>query len=118
METKLIIPETHPSINTWSHWHFHEYNKEKKRWAELVGWVVMGANRPSFAGKVEVEVRYYFKTKAKHDIDNYTPKFIMDPLVAMKVIEDDNNEIVTALTTKLFYDNLHPRTEVTIKSIA
>lgn len=70
--------------------------------------------QPKFEGPVEVEVRYYFTDKRARDIDNYTPKFIMDGLVAAEIIEDDNQKIVKKLSTKLLYDKKCKRTEVTI----
>lgn len=112
MIEKIIINEVHPSINVWHGWHFMKYAKEKQRWMEMVGWLCKGKKK--FVGKVEIEVVTYFETKRKHDLDNYAPKFILDPIVRSGVIEDDNSEIITKLSTVFKYDAIHPRTEVII----
>ena len=108
----IVIPEIHPSINIWQGWHWTKYNKEKQRWSEMVGWLCKGKKK--FLGKVEIEVVTYFDTKRKHDLDNYTPKFILDPLVKSGIIVDDNSEIVTKLSTVFKHDAFAPRTEVII----
>ena len=69
---------------------------------------------PKFEGRVNVAIRYYFKNKMRKDIDNYTPKFIMDGLVDSGLIEDDNSEVVKNLSVGIFYDKYNPRTEIII----
>ncbi len=114
-EVCISIPELHPSINVWTRWHFFKANIEKQRWKEMIGWLCKGI--PPIKGPVEVEVVYYFPTKARKDIDNFSFKFGMDGLVAGGLIEDDNSNIVTKLSMVFKYDKLNPRTEVYIRKI-
>ena len=112
-QTKIIVTELHPSINVWKNWHYMRYNKEKQRWMTMIWALTRGTSR--IEGKVDVTVTYYFKTKARHDIDNYTPKMIMDGLVEAGIIQDDNSDVVVSLTVKLLYDKANPRTEIEIR---
>lgn len=114
-EIKITIPEIHPSINTWKNWHFFRYNKEKKRWSDMI--YLLTRKTPGIEGKAAITIDYYFKTKARHDIDNYAPKFLMDGLVNAGIIEDDHSEIVTSLTVKMLYDKTNPRTEIVISKV-
>ena len=111
----IEIPETHPSINVWTNWHWRKQRTEKKRWAEMVGWLCKGM--PQIKGKVKVKIISYFKTKHRHDYDNYTPKFILDPIVEQGLIEDDNSDIITELSLEFRYDKLNPRTEVIYEEV-
>lgn len=78
----------------------------------MIGWLCKGKQR--FEYQVEIEVVSYFPTKRKHDFDNYTPKFILDPIVKSGLIRDDSSTIITKLTLRFEYDKLNPRTEVNI----
>ena len=111
--TVINIPAVHPSINEWKKWHYHKYNSEKQVWKDMIYVVARGGHQ--FKGKVKVTITYYFPDKRSRDIDNYTPKFIMDGLVSAEIIEDDNQRIVTSLTTRFLYDKNNPRTEVLIE---
>jgi len=112
---KITIQRLHPSINEWKGWHYHKYNNEKKSWNEEMFYVTRGIE--GIEGKVEVVVKYYFKTKQKRDLDNYTPKFIMDSLVHACVIEEDNSSIVTKLSVEILHDKDNPRTEILITKV-
>jgi len=59
---------------------------------------------------VEVEVKLYFKTKGKHDIDNFS-KILYDALTGI-VFEDDGQ--IKKATTSIFYDKENPHIEITI----
>jgi len=109
----IEIPDIHPSINTWKNWHWAVFSKEKKRWAEMIGWLCKGLT--PIEGRVFVTITVYFGTKHRHDYDNYTPKFILDPIVEAGLIADDSSMIITELRLKFKYDKDHPRTEVLIE---
>ena len=108
----ITIPRLHPSINEWKKWHYHKYNKIKKSWAEEMFYITRGMK--GIEGKVEVTVRYYFKDKRKRDLDNYSPKFILDALVHANIIEEDNSSIVTRLSVEILHDKENPRTGILI----
>lgn len=81
----------------------------------MIGWLCKGKHK--FKGLVEVEIISYFNTKRRHDYDNYTPKFIMDPLVASGIIKDDCSDVVVDMRTKFRYDKNNLRTEVIITEV-
>jgi len=109
------INQTHPSLNKWCRAHYHVVAKEKAAWEALVWGLTR--NMPNFEGPVTVKVDYYFPTKAKRDIDNYTPKFLLDGCVKAGLIEDDNNEIVKELSVTINYEKRQSYTIVTITKV-
>ena len=119
MEYRIIIPEIPPSLNVIFNWHWAVRNKEKIRWAAMIYYEINNLKRRNqlpnkIYGKVSIKIIYYFKTKANHDYDNYSGKFIMDGLKNI-IIEDDNQNIVTELTHRFEYSKENPRTEIVIK---
>ena len=63
--------------------------------------------------KATVKITYHFRTKIRHDPDNYSGKFILDGLVKAEIIADDSfNNINLILSGK--YDKDNPRTEIEI----
>lgn len=69
-----------------------------------------------FAGKVELNFRWYEKDK-RRDLDNicFAKKFILDALVKNEVIKTDNWQGVKGFTDKFFIDKDKPRIEVDIR---
>lgn len=111
---KITIPgKQHPSLNSWTRWHWAKKNRIKKDWVEEIGWLVKTKAKQKYE-KALVEIIYYFDNKHKRDKDNYAPKFIMDGLVEAGVITDDNTDDIF-LNWKLKYDKENPRTEIIIK---
>lgn len=99
--------------NSW------EYRKAKAEWKEIV-WAACLANkeRPSKPyDYADVEIKYYFKTKSRHDADNYAGKFLLDGLTEAKVIADDSMDHIR-LHISGDYDRKNPRTVITIKEVA
>lgn len=113
---KLVIPEIPPSLNKIFSMHWTARKKEKRRWADLIAWQILAKKVKLIKGQVKIKLIYYFKTKGYHDYDNYSGKFILDGLKG-KVIEDDNQRIVTELTHKFLYDSHNPRLEIIIEPI-
>lgn len=63
-----------------------------------------------------IKITYYFRTKTRHDPDNYSGKFILDGLVKAGVITDDSfNNINLILSGK--YDKDNPRTEIEVEDL-
>lgn len=58
--------------------------------------------------------QFYFRTKIRHDIDNYclTNKLLADGLVKAKVLIDDNSSVLELKFKPFKYDKLHPRVEI------
>ena len=61
--------------------------------------------------ELELDVKYYFGTKHKRDIDNYA-KLVLDSMEGI-VYEDDKQ--IKRITIEKFYDKESPRTEIIIK---
>ena len=109
----FTIPMIPPSDN-----HFKgrknvwEYRELKKQWCDTI--MTMCRPRPKIPiQKAVVTITYYFKTKARHDPDNYNGKFIMDGLVQGGIIADDSFDCIE-LRLRGGYDKANPRTEITI----
>lgn len=76
---------------------------------------VLEQGNPRIEGVVKVTERFYCKTNARYDIDNYR-KAMRDALVTAGVIEDDH-KIFIDHGIKCPKDPDNPRVEVTIESL-
>lgn len=61
-------------------------------------------------GALEIEIVLYFKTEAKHDIDNYG-KILLDSLTG--IVWNDDKQVVS-MSVKKFVDRKNPRIEIKI----
>lgn len=61
-------------------------------------------------GDIKLKVKYYFGTKHKHDIDNFT-KLWMD--AGTGIIWEDDGQVVE-LTLSKYFDKKNPRIEIEI----
>jgi Holliday junction resolvase RusA-like endonuclease len=112
-EMKYIIPYIPQSDNHYKgRQNVWEYRNDKKLWLEL-GQVYIRPRPKEPYKKATVRIKYYFKTKARHDPDNYSGKFIMDCLTEYGVIQDDSFDCVK-LIIEGGYDKNNPRTEVEV----
>ena len=62
-----------------------------------------------FQGPVDIDVRLYFDSHRKHDIDNYG-KLLLDSLTGVLWVDDDQ---IVAMRIEKFYDKDAPRIEIT-----
>ena len=62
----------------------------------------------------EMEFATYYGTNRRHDVDNSSPKFILDGMVLSGFIIDDDSKHLTKLTLECFVDEERPRTEITV----
>ena len=96
------IPDCHPTLNQWAITkHHYARHKLKKEWEELTIFSAKADHLKPVKGEVEVSLIYshpWVSTKRKIDIDNFTPKFIMDALVTGGFIEDDSFNVVKKLS--------------------
>lgn len=80
---------------------------------ESYQWQAKSQHRsPLLTGPLEIEIRLYFGTKRRSDIDNFN-KILYDALTGI-VWEDDSQ--VMRSTTEKFYDKADPRIEINIKN--
>lgn len=116
---KLTIPGIPPSINKWRNLHHYEEAKQKKEWENTVMLEALSQRvRPTQPfKKAIVRYTYYFPTKARHDPDNYSGKWLMDGLVKAGVLEDDSFDNVTLQIEQGGVDKKNPRVEVEIKDV-
>jgi Holliday junction resolvase RusA-like endonuclease len=103
----------HPSLNTWAKMRNFQVRRLKECWRQRIGLYVLERNLGRVSGQVTVTVTYFFPDARPRDIDNYTPKFIMDALKE-HLLDDDNSEVVTELRVRLCIDKARPRTEIEI----
>ena len=113
---KPIAHPYHPSINTWMILQRMAMNTLKQQWKDFIIWYV---NYKDYVDKkldtYEMTFTVYFPTKARHDPDNQSPKFIMDGLTEAGFIIDDDDKHCKSLTLKCDYDKIHPRTEILVR---
>ena len=83
----IEIPDVHPSLNSWTNMHWTKKHALKKEWEMMVWALAKEAKIPTFKQPVEIYIKYYHPRDSV-DLDNYTPKFIIDGLKTLFV--DDN----------------------------
>jgi Holliday junction resolvase RusA-like endonuclease len=111
-------PWIHPSLNEWAQTAGiagrYRVKAIKADWDGKIARAVLEQNIPEFKGPVKITVRYFIPADRDEDIDNRTPKFILDALVDAGVIEDDGRRIVRELRVQIHVDRENPRTEIKI----
>ena len=109
----------HPSINTWFIMKRPQMNQLKQMWSDFTEWIV---EKHGFCNlhiqKANITFTYYFKTKARHDADNLSPKFVMDGFSHCGLIEDDDFSHIETLTINTGgWCKEDPRMVVTIETL-
>lgn len=66
-----------------------EYQDEKTMWAWLVKAAIKDKPVVPFKRAI-VKLTYFFPDLRRRDPDNYSGKFLLDPLVSFGIIEDDS----------------------------
>lgn len=116
---KSPIPSPqHPSINTYTRMTFQAANNLKQRWKSFIIWLVEDLGY-SDLGIEECEIIYrtFFFQNRRHDLDNISPKYILDGFVEAGMIVDDDYTHIKKLTLECDIDKKHPRIEFFIKII-
>ncbi len=116
----IVVNDIPPSNNKYmgnSH-NFNEYRRDKDEWHRLVCEALINhTDKPKEPyAKAIVHIKYYFKDGRKRDPDNYSGKFILDPLVDEGVLADDSFGVVT-LRLSGFIDKNNPRVEIEVTGI-
>lgn len=105
-----------PSLNQWSILPRIACNDLKQKWKEFIVWIVNDLNlADKYINNCNITYKFYMPTKRTFDLDNQTPKFINDGLVAAKLLEDDNINFVHEIKLVGGYDKEDPRMEIEIK---
>lgn len=114
---KRPIPHPyHESINVWMIMKRPAMNALKQKWKDFIRWLVDEQGYSNLhISKCEINQTVYYPNNRRHDVDNSTPKFIIDGLVGSGMILDDDSEHLTKLTLECKTDIKNPRTEILIK---
>lgn len=113
---KYTIPEIPPSMNKYKgRSNVWQYRKDKEEWEEKVA--VYCRPRPKKPiEKSTLTLTYYFKTRIRHDPNNYDGQFITDGLVKAGIIADDSFDNID-LVLRGSHDKENPRTEIEIVEV-
>jgi Holliday junction resolvase RusA-like endonuclease len=92
---RLELFDVPPSLNEWTRMHWSKQRKQKQAWL----WEVISTALNAKVGKprykqATIKITYYFTQQRRRDTDNYTPKFLMDSLVHVGIIQDDRADWV------------------------
>lgn len=107
----------HPSINEWCILSRIQMNALKQRWKEFGIWLIQKLGYSELMiDRCDVEYTIFFDSRRRHDVDNYTPKFLHDGFTEAGFWVDDDDKHLFSLTLKSGYDKENPRTEIVIKT--
>ena len=113
---KPIKNPYHESINTWMIMKRPAMNALKQKWKDFMVWFIDTQGYTNLRiEKCELSFTTYYYTNRRHDIDNSTPKFIIDGLCESGLLVDDSTDYVNKLTLECYVDTDRPRTEIEIK---
>jgi len=105
----------HPSINKWFVMKRPQMNDFKQKWKDFAVWVVDYYGYTNLQiDKCSITYKFYFPTKRKQDVDNRTPKFLNDGLVASGMLVEDDYTHVNPIILWGGYDKENSRMEVII----
>lgn len=113
---KIVVYDIPPSNNQFlgNSNSFRIYGREKKKWFRHIANRIPVQDIPKEPIKrALIRITYYFPDRRRRDPDNYSGKFLLDPLVKLKIIEDDSFNNVT-LELHGNYDKSNPRVEIEI----
>lgn len=111
----FVVDQIPPSLNKFAgrknEW---EYRKQKQYWKDLICYTCRRPNKP--IEKAVVTITYFFRTRVRHDPDNYNGKMILDGLTAAGVLKDDSFDCIKLVLCG-GYDKKNPRTEIEIVEV-
>lgn len=113
---KIPIPTPqHPSINTYTRMGYQAANNLKQRWKTFIIWVIEDLGYQDMQiESCEIIYRTFFFQDRRHDLDNLSPKYILDGFVESGFIVDDDFQHIRKLTIECDIDKEHPRMEFLI----
>ena len=112
---KIKAPQ-HPSMNDYYKSSFQSANKIKQNWKEFIVWCLQNTGLTDrMIERCKITYTTYFKTDRRHDLDNISPKFILDGFVEAGLIVDDDYKHIESLTIKCGIDKENPRMEFLIE---
>lgn len=98
----LVLPaDCQPSLNEWRRWHWSRRHQHQEYVSALT---TIEALRHGWRGpameRAAVSVTYHLPPGPRRDLDNLSPKFLLDGLRAAGIIRDDSADRIT-LTVRL-----------------
>lgn len=116
---KLIIDDIPPSNNLFmgNSNSYYSYNSKKKKWKNIVISSLPKKVPEEPLTKVKVDIHYIFPDKRRRDLDNYSGKFLLDPLVEIGVIQDDNYTVLSNLNISAEHKPKIKKTVITISEV-
>lgn len=112
---KPIQNPYHPSINEWMVMKRSMMNALKQKYKDFIIWFIENQGYTNLHIKqCEMIFTTYYKTNRRHDVDNTTPKFILDGFAESGFIIDDDWKHLRQITLQCSVDNNNPRTEITV----
>lgn len=113
---KPIAHPYHESMNVWMILKRPMMNALKQKWKDFIVWFVAEQGYANLhIEECELSFSAYYPNNRRHDVDNSTPKFIIDGLVEGGFVVDDDSKHVTKLTLQCFVSVENPRTEIEVK---
>lgn len=105
----------HESINQWMILKRMQMNALKQKWKDFICWFVRESGYgDAMIERCKIKHTIFYPTRRRHDVDNTTPKFILDGFVESGMIVDDDYLHITELTLRCGIDKENPRTEIEI----
>lgn len=105
----------HPSLNDYYKSNFQSANNLKQAWKDFIKWRLYELGlHGRMIKKCRITYTTYFKIDRRHDLDNISPKFILDGFVDAGLLEDDDYKHLECLTIKCGIDRDNPRMEFLI----
>ncbi len=112
-----IAKPWHPSINEWCILSRIQMNAMKQRWKEFGIWLIKKYGYENLMiDDCDMISTVYFDSRRRHDVDNYTPKFLNDAFTEAGFWVDDDEKHLHSLTLRSGYDKENPRMEIIIKT--
>lgn len=114
-KAKIKLPQ-HPSLNDYYKSNFQSANALKQAWKDFIVWRLYELNLyGKMIERCRIDFITYFKTNRRHDLDNISPKFILDGFVEAGLIADDDYKHIESLTIRCGIDKDNPRMEFVIE---
>jgi Holliday junction resolvase RusA-like endonuclease len=113
---RITIPGELPSLNVWCRWHWAKRKDKLDNLTRCMRLMKQAFKIPRYE-LPQVRVVYYFRTRRKRDMDNYTAalKPVLDAMRYAGIITEDNSEVLELLPVEFVVDKDAPRVEVRIK---
>ncbi|SDX45755.1 Holliday junction resolvase RusA (prophage-encoded endonuclease) [Marininema mesophilum] len=112
---RIEVPGVPPSLNQMRNTHHFQWNRLKKEWAQTI-FLVAARNKPATPlDQAIVTLTYHFRDRRRRDPDNYSGKFILDPLVELGFLVDDSFDHIELRHRQGKVDSKNPRVVICIE---